>query len=246
MRAYQNWLIAAGVLLGLALLLAMYQGFGVPGIIVILVVSAAALVTYAVLGASRIRIGEMEYGVIFKNNGDFSHFVNSGPQYINPLKEHLEATLPKGSIKASETTERLRTSDGISVNVKWAVSGKVNPFNLKGDNIPGLTRGFLKSTNGMLSGKVVPALRHLIEQKTIDQLYTNGAIQALEKELSEMVTKRIEGIGFDKLSPNDVQIGPITIPPEVEKTLEAAHKRDIQQSRFRYNGFTMEQNEAKG
>lgn len=246
MRAYQNWLIAAGVLLGLALLLAMYQGFGVPGIIVILVVSAAALVTYAVLGASRIRIGEMEYGVIFKNNGDFSHFVNSGPQYINPLREHLEATLPRGGVKAGETTEKLRTSDGILVNVKWVVSGKLDPFNLSEGSRPGVTRGLIKGASGMLNGKVVPALRHLIEQKTINQLYTSGAIQALEKELSEMVTERAKGIGFKPIPPNDVQIGPITIPPEVEKTLEAAHKRDIQQSRFRYNGFTMEQNEAKG
>lgn len=246
MKAYKNWLIAAGVLLGLALILAMYQGFGVSGIIVTLVVSAVALITYAVFGASRIRIGEMEYGVIFKNNGDFSHFVNSGPQYINPLKEHLEATLPKGSIKAGEITEKLRTSDGILVNVKWVVSGKLDPFNLSEGSRPGVTRGLIKGASGMLNGKVVPALRHLIEQKTIDQLYTTGAIQALEKELSEMVTKRAKGIGFKDVPPNDVQIGPITIPAEVEKTLEAAHKRDIQQSRFRYNGFTMEQNEAKG
>lgn len=239
MKAYNTWLMVAGGLLLVALLLAMYQGFGIPGIIVTLVIVAAAIVTYVAYGASSVRIGELEYGVIFKRNGDFSRFVGSGRQYINPLVESLEATLPKGSIKASGNNEKMRTAEGIIVTItSWSVSGKIDPFNLSEGSRSSVGRGLIKNASGMLAGKVVPALRHMIEQKSIDQLYSAGAIRALELELSQMVTERAAGIGFKPIPPNDVQIGSITLPIHVEKMLEMAHEQSIQQTRFRTQVFS--------
>lgn len=239
MKAYNTWLMVAVGLLLVALFLAMYQGFGISGIIVTLVIVAAAIIAYVVYSASSIRVGELEYGVIFKRNGDFSRFVGSGRQYINPLMESLEATLPKGSIKASGTNEKMRTAEGITVTItSWSLSGKIDPFSLNEGSRSSVGRGLIKGASGMLAGKVVPALRHIIEQKSIDQLYSAGAIQSLELELSELVTKRAAGIGFKPIQPNDVQIGTITLPAHVEKMLEMAHEQNIQQTRFRTPVFS--------
>lgn len=143
--------------------------------------------------------------------------------------ETLTGRIPKRSLTASGKLENIRTSDGVLVTIPWKVSYTVDvtliPPNLRHK----MARALPENSDKVVAGRAERALKHLIENQTIHSLYEAGALQALEMQLSQNVTRLLNGpnLGFKDISPKDVALGPVAMPKEVEKALETAHQRKI-------------------
>jgi regulator of protease activity HflC (stomatin/prohibitin superfamily) len=222
-----GWIMFLAGLVSAVLLFAIYQLLGIAGLLLSLALAIGVLSLWFFRRARRILIGEMEVGVLFKKNGNFSRFINSGYQSINPFTERLESTITKNSQKASGVCPLIRTEEGIPVSVTWAVSYKIDVFTIEEGGRPGLARALPKHSAKMVEGKTVHALRHIIEQKSINDLYARGAIKNLEEEVSQAINERTRGLGLKEITSKDVQLGPIEMPRPVEKALEVAHERHV-------------------
>ena len=94
-----------------------------------------------------------------------------------------------------------------------------------------MARTLPEHSDKVIMGKVERALKHLIELRSIQSLYDVGAIQGLEQEICQRVNRQLSqpvNLGFQDIKPKDVSLGPIEMPPKVEKALELAHQRKIQ------------------
>ena len=80
----------------------------------------------------------------------------------------------------------------------------------------------------MVKGRTEHALRYIIEDKFVSELYGKDGIKFLEKELREDVSKRANAIGVSPIDASDMKLGPIRIPFDVQKAIEAAHERELQ------------------
>lgn len=154
------------------------------------------------------------------------------PHYVR-LKwyEEIKGRISKKSQTAKGELKNLRTADGIPVTINWKVSYTVDVTLITPKIRHKMARALPENSEKVMAGKVEQALKHLIELRTIQSLYGLGALQALEQELCQRVDRQLTqpvNLGFQTLKPKDIALGPITVPPEVEKALELAHQRQIQ------------------
>lgn len=244
--------VSAVVLLASILLFLLFRSLDwtVSALLLALIVSIA--VVAFVFSETYVHIGELEYGVVFFHNGDFSRFLDSGWQTINPLTEKLTDTITKGSQKAQGTSS-LRTRDGIPVDVAWNVSFKIDIINIRPAIAFKMARTLPKSADKLVTGKAVQSLRHIVEQKTVWELYQEDAAKKLEQQLCNQLNARLQlrhkeafsangvasvpprrpdepisGLGPDQIPWYDVQITAIKMPERIEKALEMAQERRLQ------------------
>jgi len=148
--------------------------------------------------------------------------------FINPLSEIVTGRITKKSFSASGTLEDLRTREGIPVTISFDIDFKVILTRIK----PGLelkmARGLPVAASNMVKGRARHALRHIIENKSVADLYRLDAIKTLETELREEVSDRAAVFGVEPIVPNDMKLGPIKIPYDVQKAIEATHERELQ------------------
>ena len=224
---------AVGVLVALALLL------------------IVAIATY--YEHSYISLNEMEVGVVFNRKGNFVCFLDNdygriepgkprprkrakplSRHSINPYEERLTNIMTKSSQKGEGTLDKVRTIEGIPIKIKYAVSFKIIAMNIPAGMEFKMARGLPTKAPGMVSGKASKALAHLIETKSIHDLYrvpgaTEGAgsLQKLENELREIMIEKTKVYGAD-IGKNDVKLGPVELPDGFETALQSKFQKELQ------------------
>jgi hypothetical protein len=202
---------------------------GVPLFIVLFCLIVYGFMQY--IEASRVIVGELEVGTVFtRREGNFVRFLEPkrGPHWIDPFREKVGDPISIGTQSTSGTCEELRTQEGIPLSIDYNVSFSVNPFNALESIHYKMARALPKYAPNMVAGRVKHVLRHLVEQKSIHELYQAGAVKKLEEEVREEVTKRSEVLGVKALSANDMKLGPIRMPAQVEKAIKANYERKLQ------------------
>lgn len=258
MKASSTWIIILGFVSVSALLLTLYQLLGWIGPLFLFALIVSVAIVVAVFRATYVHIGEMEFGVVFYRNGNFSRFLGFGfglkekYHFINPFTEKLESKITRGSQKARATTS-LRTRDGIPVEISWVVDFKIDTANILKTIDYKMARALPKSAEKMVAGKVIQSLRHIVEQKYVAELYGVDACKKLERELCDQVNARLQlrhveafskngvpvisprpegamitGLGPDDIPWRDVQVTAVKMPPDVEKAIEQDHERKLQ------------------
>lgn len=222
----------------------------------VLLVLWAAMVLVLIYRAGVVVVSEMDVAVIFdRHTGNFAYFIDSKPSgdvagrpfnkheqtainrlffnhrpyhhYINPFQEHVKDWISKRPQTAKGHTDTVRTKEGIPLTISWSLGYNVDPcLILRGIEFK-LARALPQYSVNMVSGRVIHSLRHIIEQASVVDLYREDAIKNLEEKLRQEVNARSQGIGLKEIAPSDTKIGPIAVPPQVEKALEAAHEREL-------------------
>ncbi len=148
--------------------------------------------------------------------------------FINPISETVTGRITKKSLSTSGTLEDLRTREGIPVTVSFDIGFKIILTRIKPGLENKMARALPVAASNMVKGRTRHALRHLIEHKSVTELYSEGALSTLETEMREEVSKRSNAIGVEPIMANDMKLGPIRIPYDVQKAIEAAHERELQ------------------
>lgn len=163
--------------------------------------------------------------------------IELGPyHYILRPEEELRSTLPKGSQTTAGTASNLRTKDGILLDIDYVVSFTLDISRILPTIQHKMARALPTSAVNMVSGRVVQALKHIIETKSINELYLaanaanppNGSLIRLETELQTIINGKLVNLGFSDIPLKDIKLGPITMPPQVESALKATHQRELQ------------------
>ena len=201
-------------------------------LVIPLIILAGALVLYGLyylFNQAEVIVGELEVATIFnKRTGDFKKFYGAGVHWINPLADKEGDRIYLGSQSVPPgTCEDLRTKEGIPVTIEFAVSCMVNPFDSLESIHYKMARTLPKFATNIVAGRVKHVLRHLVEQKRIDELYGEGAIKKLEDEVRAEVNKRSEVLGIKVPGPNDMKLGPVRMPTQVEKALKSDYERQL-------------------
>jgi hypothetical protein len=101
----------------------------------------------------------------------------------------------------------------------------LNPFKTEPTSWPKLARS-LPTKSGIIAQNFMNnSLQHIISDYTIEHLTQPGTHKRLERQVKELVAKRLAPLGFEIGS---VMIGAIEMPPHVTKALEAAHQHHLQ------------------
>jgi hypothetical protein len=201
----------------------------VPLLITLVVLMGYGLIRY--MKAAQVIVGELEVGTVFtRREGDFVRFLRpqKGPHWIRPLAEKAGDKIPLGNQTTSGTCEELRTKEGIPISIEYNVSFSVDPFMTPETIHNRMARALPKHAPNMVGGRVRHALRHLVEQKCIEELYQEDAVKRLEKEVREEVSRRSEAIGVALISATNMKLGPIRMPVQVEKALKSDYERKLQ------------------
>jgi hypothetical protein len=204
-------------------------------------------------------IDEMEVGVIFNRfNNSFCRFeISPEPEPGNDCRdyrihrwtpfglqwlklndpyhirlrwhEELTGKIPKKSQSTSGKLANIRTSDGVSVTIPWKVSYTVDVSQIPDFLRHKMARALPEHSDKVVAGRAERALKHLIENQTIQSLYQSSALQTLELQLSQNLYRQLStpNLGFKNIPPKDVSLGPIEMPADVEHALETAHQRKI-------------------
>ena len=244
------------IVAGLAIGMALWVGINVhifAGVLVALVLGATWIVILYFQN-NHVSLNEMEVGVLFNDKGNFVCFLDNdygriepgkprpaqrkkplSRHTITPYKERMTAIISKGGQKAEGTLNKVRTVEGIPIKVKWEVKFKI----IATDILPGIehkmARGLPANAPGMIGGKASKALTHLIETKSIYDLYRQvesdegdiGPLQQLEYELRDKV-RGLTGIFGADIGNNDVKIGPIELPEGFETALQKMFQKKLQ------------------
>lgn len=170
----------------------------------------------------------------------FGHRIFS---FNDPYRERLQryeevrAIIPKKPQTAKGKLENVRTADGIPISIPWKVSYTIDVNLISKGLEHKMARALPEYSGKIVLGKVEQAIKHLVELRSIRSLYEfsqldqHGVIQGLEQEICQRVNRQLSqpvNLGFEALKPHDVSLGPIEVPPKVEKALELAHQRKIQ------------------
>ncbi|GJM42996.1 MAG: hypothetical protein DHS20C20_32780 [Ardenticatenaceae bacterium] len=149
--------------------------------------------------------------------------------------------ITKKSQSVSGKLDNIRTADGIMVSVTWKVSFIVNVYVLTDNIRHKLARTLPKNADKVVQGKAIRAIKHLVETRQAEELYQESTIQNLEAEIAQNIydllalrqtpddpeSRFIFNLGFQPIPDRDVSLGPIEMPPDVEKALETAYQRKI-------------------
>lgn len=220
------WIVLASFIILLFVTTYVFLGPVIGNIILLLSLTGTAI--WLLYQRATVHLDEMTAGVIFDRHGNFSRFLDSGHHYIDPFREHLEATLSKGNHDASDRAENLRTKEGIPITIKWSVSAKINFRDIKPGLEHKMARVLPQYSSNVLAGKTVHALRHIVEQKSIRNLHSADSIKKLEDEVRREVYRRSQALGFQEILPSDIKLGPIEVPSEVEEALETDYVRRLE------------------
>lgn len=197
-----------------------------------LVIAVIALLVYGVVAyrkAAVVIIDELHVGTVFnKRTGNFKRFLRPGIYRIDPFTEVKGDEIYLGSQSTSGTCEELRTKEGIPLSIEYNVSFSVDPANALPAIHYKMARTLPKYATNIVAGRVKHVLRHLVEQKSIYDLYQEDAIKKLETEVRAEVSKRSAAVGVAEISANDMKLGPIRMPPQVEKALKTDYERQLQ------------------
>ena len=197
-----------------------------------LLLTLIALFIYSSLSyrrASLVVIGEMEVGTVFsRRTGNFLRFLRPGFHRIDPYREREGDRIYLGSQSASGTCDELRTKEGIPLSIEYNVSFSVDPDDVLPAIRYKMARALPKAAPNMIAGRVKHILRHLVEQKSIYELYQAGALKKLEAEVRAEVSSSSKAIGVGELGGSDVKLGPIRMPAQLEKALKMDYERKLQ------------------
>lgn len=239
-----------GTIIGLLVIIGGYKLFGWTGFILLVVATIVVISSIWYVYSGLILIDETEYGVIFnKQNNSFAYFIDSKKpeasarrhklinrlihqfdpyhHFIDPIEERLDSKIPRLSQSTSGEISDIRTKEGIPVTIRWKVSFKVDVFKIKQGIEFNMARSLPKSVQGMMTNRMIQVIRHLMEQKSIEELYGYNAIKTLEEEVRVRVSERAKNIGVLEIDNNDVVLGPIIMPEEVEKAICTELERRI-------------------
>ncbi|MCA9873962.1 MAG: hypothetical protein KC441_09910 [Anaerolineales bacterium] len=223
------------------------------GVLLLLWAAMALLLIYR---AGVVVVSEMDVAVIFdRHTGNFAYFIDSTPScdvagrpfnlhqqtlinriffnhrpfhhFINPLQEHVNDWISKRPQTAKGRTDTIRTREGIPLTITWSLGYNLDPCLILSGIEYKLARALPLYSSNMVSGRAIHSLRHIIEQESVVDLYREYAVKNLEEKLRKEVNTRSQGIGLKEIAPSDTRIGPIEVPPQVEKALEAAHEREL-------------------
>lgn len=222
------WLIFIGVLLAAITGILLYAAMGWLGITIILAFALSIAVIWVLYRYTFILLTEMEVGVVFRRNGNFAYFLDSGRHFINPLTHQLVDRMTKGNINTGRFTTECRTQEGIPVTVELSVTVQINPFNIIERIAHKLSRALPKHAPRMVRGRVEHAIRHMLENKSVNELYNYNATRQLEAELLNEAQERTRIYGIKPIRSNDVKIFAIHLPDEVEKAIKANYERHLQ------------------
>ncbi len=179
--------------------------------------------------AAEIIVGELEVGVIFvRRTKNFSRFLSPGTHFINPITEYCSGMISTGTQNASGMLDNLRTVEGIPVSVGYSVSFSVDPFTILPGIEPKMARALPKAASKIVTGKVAHSLRHLIEEKSIVDLYKENAIKELEDEARGIISERSKILGIKPISSSQMKLGPVRMPEQVEDALKMDYERKLQ------------------
>ena len=148
--------------------------------------------------------------------------------------------ITRKSQSASGKLEDIRTADGILVNITWKVSFIVNVYVLSENLRHKLARTLPENADKVVKGKAERAIKHLVETRLAEELYEKSSIQKLEVEVAQKTYELLAAkdpddpangfkfnLGFQEIPDRDVSLGPIEMPPDVEKALKTAYQRKI-------------------
>ncbi len=184
------------------------------------------LIFIAVKQLAYVTVPEMEVGVVFRRDGDrFVRFLAPGRHWIRPFTQEFRATIPMNPVTASETCFQVQTSNGLAVDIEWSLAYNLDPFQIKADSQAKLARTLPRKSGTFAAKHVNNVLRHIVGQYSIEDLYASGVQSRLERQVRQQVTARLSQLGF-KIS--RVMIGAITVPPQVQTSLESAHEQRLQ------------------
>jgi hypothetical protein len=158
---------------------------------------------------------------LYFNRKKYHHF-------INPLHQYVKAWISKRPMTVKGATEQIRTREGVPVTVHWSFSYNMDPIFIRPGIEFRLARALPEFSNNMIGGRVIHSLRYQIERMSVNELYTEDAIKNLEITLRQEVNDRAKNLGFVEIIASDVRVGPIEMPQQVEKAIEAAHERELQ------------------
>lgn len=222
------WLLFIGVLLAAIIGILLYAAMGWLGITLILAFALTIAVLWVFYRYTFILLTEMEAGVLFRRNGNFACFLDSGRHFINPLTHQLVYRMTKGNINTGRFTTVCRTREGIPVSIELSVTVQIILFNIIERIAHKLSRALPQHAPRMVRGRVEHAIRHILEQKPVLALYNQNATKRLEAELLDEVQKRTQIYGTKPIRSNDVKIFAVNLPDEVEKAIKANCERQLQ------------------
>lgn len=199
-----------------------------------LVITLLALIFFAIYRfviAGEVIVGELEVGTVFtRREGDFVKFLRpkKGPYWVDPIRFKTGDKISLGSQNASGECKDLRTKEGIPITIEYNVSFTVDPA----DALPAIhnkmARALPQHAPNIVAGRVKHVLRHLVEGKSINELYEEGAMKKLEGEVRAEVSERSKVVGVAEITATNMKLGPIHMPQQVEKALKANYERKLQ------------------
>ena len=205
--------------------------FQIWGLASVLLISAILFVIGAELfkNSFQVFINERDIGIVFKNNGDFDSFIDSGKHYLNPRKRKIKKQLRiKGNKFAAQTT--VRTKDGVLVTVSWETKYDFNrDVLLNGSYEDKRSWGYslLNSPFKKVGGITIDALRQVLEQQQTSELYQtqqeSGLLNQLEAKVSTLVKRNLQVSDPNSLLANNsgkVAIRMIVLPARIEEAIE--------------------------
>ena len=121
------WAIAVGVAIVAIAFLGVYLIWGLTSFAIF----SAFILAFLMLGLFYrffvVHLNEVEVGVIFKRDGNFSRFLPPKNTYFLQPYEYLSDKMTTGPRKARGTTSMIRTKEGIPITIAWEVSFRIDP-----------------------------------------------------------------------------------------------------------------------
>lgn len=145
--------------------------------------------------------------------------------------EELTGKISKKSLSTSGKLENIRTSDGVPITIPWKVSYTIDVSLIPEKLRHKMARALPEHSSKVVTSRVERAIKCLVEQKNIASLHAEGSVCTLEEEVAQKIYEQLSipvNLGFKEIPAKDVILGPISMPPKVEKALEIAYQRKIQ------------------
>ncbi len=222
------WLGFIGVIIFAIISILLYAAMGWVGVILMLAFILAAALVWVFYRHAYVLLTEMEMGVVFHRNGNFAYFLDSGRHILNPMTHQLVYRMTKGNINTGRFITEGRAREGIPVTVELSVTVQINLFNIREQIAHKLGRALPQHASRMVRGRAEHAIRHMVEQRSVLDLYNQNATRQLETELLNEVQVRTQIYGTKPIRANDVKIFAIHLPNEVENAIKAAYERQLQ------------------
>jgi hypothetical protein len=181
----------------------------------------------------RIVIQERRVGVLFDRHGNFHSFIPPGEHYLYQPGMRLAAIIPTNLQRTSERFQGIRTKEGISIVVPWTVTFQIDGEKLLSEQNLAHAYPLLSLPPKRVRFAVFFAIRNLIEKMEIRELYVledgsnGGVLTELEKKVTETIQESLAGSVYLIPQTGRVTLGPLELPRQIEKGIEAAYEREL-------------------